>query len=179
MTPVSPLFHTHSNVEGRFTQYVTFPFRRGTSPFSKMFTLTGTSPSRLSSVPSPLLSENVWRDGTGPDRSGPAQCRQCEQSYVTSTTLWLFACNECCLSLSSEIVEKLIELVRKCEELYEMSNSDSVWKEELWGQIGEESDKLRCFYCAFWSCCHSVTTELIIINKYQNMHSVAVVEYGW
>jgi len=40
--------------------------------------------------------------------------------------------------------EKLIELVRKCEELYDMSNkkySDSVWKEELWGQIGEELKK--------------------------------------
>jgi hypothetical protein len=34
--------------------------------------------------------------------------------------------------------EKLKELVRKCEELYDMSNkkySDSVWKEKL---IGEE-----------------------------------------
>ena len=36
-----------------------------------------------------------------------------------------------------------------------MSNkkySDSVWKEKLWGQIGEEvenSDKFQCFYCAF------------------------------
>jgi len=34
-----------------------------------MFTLTGTSSSRLSSVPSPLLSENVWRDGTCPNLS--------------------------------------------------------------------------------------------------------------
>ena len=47
--------------------------------------------------------------------------------------------------------EKLIELVRKCEELYDMSNkkySDSVWKEKLWGQIGEElkkSGKFQCF----------------------------------
>jgi hypothetical protein len=54
--------------------------------------------------------------------------------------------------------EKLIELVRKCEELYDMSNkkysdsSDSVWKEKLWGQIGEElkkTGKFQCFYCAF------------------------------
>jgi hypothetical protein len=40
--------------------------------------------------------------------------------------------------------EKLIELVRKCEELYDMSNkkySDSVWKEKLWGLIGEELKK--------------------------------------
>jgi hypothetical protein len=47
--------------------------------------------------------------------------------------------------------EKLIELVRKCEELYDMSNkkySDSVWKEKLWGQIGEVlkmSGKFHCF----------------------------------
>ena len=36
--------------------------------------------------------------------------------------------------LSSEVVEKLTELVLKCEELYDMSNkkqSDSVWKEKL------------------------------------------------
>jgi hypothetical protein len=32
--------------------------------------------------------------------------------------------------------ENLIELARKCEELYDMSNkkySGSVWKEKLWG----------------------------------------------
>jgi hypothetical protein len=36
--------------------------------------------------------------------------------------------------------EILIDLVRKCEELYDMSNkkhSDGVWKGKLWGQIGE------------------------------------------
>jgi hypothetical protein len=37
--------------------------------------------------------------------------------------------------------EKLIELVRKCKELYDMSYSDSVWKEKFWGQIGEELKK--------------------------------------
>jgi len=44
--------------------------------------------------------------------------------------------------------EKLIELVRKCEELYDMSNkkySDRVWKEKLWGQIGEELKKSAKF----------------------------------
>ena len=47
--------------------------------------------------------------------------------------------------------EKLIELVRKCEELYDMSNkkySDSVWKEKSWGQIGKDlkkSGKFQCF----------------------------------
>jgi len=43
-------------------------------------------------------------------------------------------------SLSSEIDEKLIELVRKCKEIHDTSNkkySDSAWKEKLWGQIGE------------------------------------------
>ena len=64
----------------------------------------------------------------------------------------MFACNECCLLLSSEIDEKLIELMRKCEELYEMSSKkfgDSVWKEKLWGIIGEElkkSGKVHCFF---------------------------------
>jgi hypothetical protein len=53
---------------------------------------------------------------------------------------------------SSEMDEKLIELVRKCEEIYEMSNkkySDSVWKENLWGQIGEELKKSGKFHCAY------------------------------
>jgi hypothetical protein len=52
--------------------------------------------------------------------------------------------------MSSEIDEKLIELVRKCEELYDLSNkkyNDSVWKEKLWGQIGEELKKSRKFQC--------------------------------
>jgi hypothetical protein len=43
-----------------------------------------------------------------------------------------------------KIDEKLIELVRKCEELYDMGNkkySDSVWKEKVCGQIGEELNK--------------------------------------
>jgi hypothetical protein len=37
--------------------------------------------------------------------------------------------------------KKLIELVRKCEEIYDMSNkkySDCDWKVQLWGQTGEE-----------------------------------------
>jgi len=48
--------------------------------------------------------------------------------------------------------EKLIELVRKCEELYDMSNkkySGSVWKEKLWGQIGEKLKKSGKFQCFF------------------------------
>ena len=51
----------------------------------------------------------------------------------------------CCLFLSSEMDEKLIELVPKCEELYDMSTkkySDSVRKEKLWGKIGEELKKI-------------------------------------
>jgi hypothetical protein len=45
---------------------------------------------------------------------------------------------------SSEMDEKLTELVRKCEELYDMSNKkngDSVWKENLWEQISEDMKK--------------------------------------
>ena len=40
--------------------------------------------------------------------------------------------------------EKLVELVRKCEELYDMSNkhSDGVWKEMLQEKIGEELKKI-------------------------------------
>jgi hypothetical protein len=55
----------------------------------------------------------------------------------------------------SETDEKLIELVRKCEELYDMSNKkyrDSIWNEKLWGQVGEElkkSGNFQCFFGAF------------------------------
>jgi hypothetical protein len=53
--------------------------------------------------------------------------------------------------------EKLIELLRKCEELYYMANkkySDSLWKEKLWGQIGEQLKKNQvivpmCFIAHF------------------------------
>jgi hypothetical protein len=40
----------------------------------------------------------------------------------------------------------LIELLRKYKEIYDMSNkkySDSVWREKLWGQIGEEFKNIR------------------------------------
>ena len=49
-----------------------------------------------------------------------------------------------------------MELVSKCEELYDMSNkkySDSVWKEKLWGQIGEEMKKSGKFQCVFFFNC--------------------------
>jgi hypothetical protein len=52
--------------------------------------------------------------------------------------------------------KKLIEFVRKCGELYDISNkkySDSAWKEKLWGQIGEElkkSGKFQCFFIAHY-----------------------------
>jgi len=45
---------------------------------------------------------------------------------------------------SSEMDEKLIELMPKFQELYDMPNKkycDSVWKEKLWGRIGEELKK--------------------------------------
>ena len=43
--------------------------------------------------------------------------------------------------VSSDMDEKLIELVRKCIKKY----SDSVWIEKLWGQIGEELKKTGKF----------------------------------
>jgi len=45
-----------------------------------------------------------------------------------------------------------IESVPKCEELCAISNkkcSDSVWKEKLWGKIGEELKKSVTFHCSF------------------------------
>jgi hypothetical protein len=68
---------------------------------------------------------------------------------------------------SSEMDRKLIELVRKCEKLYDISNkkySDSVWKEKLWGQIGEKLNKsgnLKCFFIA-----HSEVTIILSSPKF-------------
>jgi len=52
--------------------------------------------------------------------------------------------------------EKLIVLVRKCVKKYEYS--DSVWKEKLWGQIGEELKRAGNTIILF-------NTEVLIINK--------------
>jgi hypothetical protein len=69
--------------------------------------------------------------------------------------------------------EKLIELVQKCEELYDMSDrkySDSVWEEKLWGQIGGDLKKIRqvsmFFFCEFLSYYHSIISEILIINNF-------------
>jgi hypothetical protein len=64
--------------------------------------------------------------------------------------------------------EKLIELVRKCEELYEMSNkkySDSVWKEKLWGQIGEVLKKITLSSMFFIA--HFEGTIILLSPKFQ------------
>jgi hypothetical protein len=63
--------------------------------------------------------------------------------------------------------EKLIELVHKCEELYDMSNkkySDSVWKEKLGGQIGEELKKSGKFQCFF--IVHFEVTIILLSPKF-------------
>jgi len=60
-------------------------------------------------------------------------------NYVISTSFRVFTCDEACLS--SEMDEKLVELVRECDELYDISHkkySDSIWKEKFGGQIGED-----------------------------------------
>jgi hypothetical protein len=52
------------------------------------------------------------------------------------------------------MAEWLIELVRKFEKLNDMSNkeySDSVWREELWGQIVEEFKKSGRFQSFYWA----------------------------
>jgi len=70
---------------------------------------------------------------------------------------------------SSEMDEKLIELVRKYEKIYDTSNekySDSAWKEKLWGQIGIKSWRNQVSSnCAYWSYYHSIITEVLLINK--------------
>jgi len=94
------------------------------------------TPSILSSVPSlsPSPSENVCRDGTGPNQSGNLldsdfEIHYCLLQYASSVCL-----QRVLRGFSSEMDEKLIDLLRKCIQEY----SDSVWKVKLWGQIGEE-----------------------------------------
>jgi hypothetical protein len=63
--------------------------------------------------------------------------------------------------------EKLIELVRKCEELYDISNkkySDSVWKEKLWEQMGEELKKSGKYQCSFIA--HIEVTIILLSQKF-------------
>lgn len=60
--------------------------------------------------------------------------------------------------------EKLMEVVRKCEELYDMSNkkySDSVWKEEVGGQIDDELKKSGKFL-VFFIAHYEVTIILLL-----------------
>jgi hypothetical protein len=87
-------------------------------------------------------------DGTERVRTGLYLLDSDNVKSLTSPPLHyeVFACNEYCLFLSSEMDAKLVELVRKCEGLYDISNkkySDGVWKEKLWRQIGEELKKIR------------------------------------
>jgi hypothetical protein len=68
---------------------------------------------------------------------------------------------------SSEMDKKLIELVCKCEDLYEMSNkkySDSVREKKLWGQIGEELKKSGKFQCFF--IVHTEVTIILLSPKF-------------
>jgi hypothetical protein len=83
-------------------------------------------------------------DGTERVRTGLNQLDSDNVNSPTSRPVHSECLQRVLPVFSSEIDEKLIELVRKCEEIYYMSNknySDSVWKEKLWGQTGEELKK--------------------------------------
>jgi hypothetical protein len=63
--------------------------------------------------------------------------------------------------------EKLIELVRKCDELYDISHkkySDRLWKEKLWGQIGDELKWSGKFQCSFIA--HIEVTIILLSPKF-------------
>jgi len=79
----------------------------------------------------------------------------------------LLATGDACLF--SEMDERLIELVCKCEELcYDMSvmnYSDSVWREKLWCQIGEEMKKIRQISMFFIA--HFEITIILLAQKFQ------------
>jgi hypothetical protein len=76
----------------------------------EIFTLTGISRSRLSSVSEPLLRKNDWRDGTSLYLLDSDNVK----SYVSFTSS--VGLHRVCLFVSSEMDEKLIEFVRKCED---------------------------------------------------------------
>jgi hypothetical protein len=63
--------------------------------------------------------------------------------------------------------EKLIVLVRKCEEFYDVPNkkySDSLWEEKLWRQIGEELKNVGKFHCSFIA--HIEVTDILLFSKF-------------
>jgi hypothetical protein len=69
--------------------------------------------------------------------------------------------------LSLEMDENSIQLVHKCEELYDISNkkySDRGWKENLWGQIGQELKKSGKFQCSFIA--HTEVTIILFSPKF-------------
>ena len=57
--------------------------------------------------------------------------------------------------------------MRKCDELYDISHkkySDSLWKEKLWGQIGEKLKKSGKFQCSFIA--HIEVTIILLSPKF-------------
>ena len=87
---------------------------------------------------------------------------------VLSSTLPVFGLQRVLPAFSSEIDEKLIVLVRKCEEIYDMSNekySDSVRREKLWEQIGEELKKSGKFQLRILKYYQTAHIGVTIINK--------------
>ena len=88
---------------GRFTLYVTFPFRRGTSPFSKLFSCVikrrcSHWQERLRHVSVPFRRRPQARMFDVTARVRRARFWSCEQyNYVISTALQVFTCDEACL----------------------------------------------------------------------------------
>ena len=121
--------------QGRFPLYGTFTFLRGTSPFSKIFSCVFKRrcshwQKRLRRVSDPFRRQARMFDVAERVRTGLKllDSDNVNSSYVTSTTRRVFAWNKGCLIILRN-GWNLIELVRKCEEFYDMSNkknSDSV-----------------------------------------------------
>jgi len=116
---VFPRLFARKPLLGRFTLYVTFPFRRGTSPFSNIFSRVITRrcshwQERLRHVSVPFR-RRCWArrsDVTERVRTGVYLL---DSNNVNSLTSPPLHCD--CFRLS-EMDEKLMELVRKCGEFY-------------------------------------------------------------
>jgi len=124
--------------KGCFTLYITFPFRGGKSTSSKSFSFVikwkySHWQERLRHVSDPVRRCCWCRkfEVTEQVRTGLYRLHSNNVNSFTSLSphFGFFACHEWGLILSSEMDEKLIEFVRKCEILYDVSNkkySDSM-----------------------------------------------------
>ena len=165
--------NSHGKLKGWFTLYATFPFRRGTSPFSKIFSCVikrrcSHWQERLRHVSVPFrrrcwermfdMMERVW--------TGLNLLDSDNVSSLMSPALHfecLLATSAACFCLQKWMKNEWSWCVNVRN--YMTCKIRSVWIEILWGQIGEElkkSVKFQCFFIA-----HCEVTIILLSTKFQ------------